>query len=67
VTRDLGGSLLLTAFGAGGEVVGERLFAEAEAGSRVMQSLVRDHLVEPWREIPEDLPSATGFLDSQAP
>lgn len=64
VTRDVGPSLLLTAYGRDGQVVGERLFADATAGSEVMRRLLQDELVEPWRDIPEDRTSATRFLDS---
>jgi hypothetical protein len=66
VARRTGAALLLTAYGKGGEVLGERLFADAIAGEDVMRGLSDAGLVESWREIPEGSASATRFLDAVA-
>jgi hypothetical protein len=67
VTRPVDGALLFTAYGAKGQLIGERLFADAEAGSALMKRLYDENLIEPWREIPEGLQSATRFLDAAQP
>jgi hypothetical protein len=64
ITRRVDGALLFTAYGANGQLIGERLFADAAEGAALMERLAAEKLVELWRPIPDGLSSATRFLDS---
>jgi hypothetical protein len=63
IARRVQGSLLFTAYGADGQLIGERLFANSVTGNEVMKRLSDQNLVEQWRDIPDDSVSATRFLD----
>ena len=63
VTRSLDASLLLTAYGADGQLIGERVFPDGALGSDIMKRLTDENLVEAWQEIPDGPVSATRFLE----
>jgi hypothetical protein len=63
VTRRVERSMLFTAYGPDGQLIGERLFADAAAGSDMMRHLSDARFVEEWRDIPDEIRSATRFLD----
>lgn len=63
VVRAVDASLLITAYGPDGQILGERLFADAASGASVMERLAADGFVDPWRDIPDGASSATRFLN----
>jgi hypothetical protein len=64
VARTVAASILLTAFGREGQVLGERLFPDAAEAAAVMERMRDEKVVEGWREIPEDEVSAARFLET---
>ena len=64
VARDVAAARLITAYGSDGQVLGERLFANAAEATAVMRRMKDENLVESWREIPDGEVSATRFLQT---
>jgi len=64
VARDVAASRLITAYGPDGQVLGERLFADAADATAFMRRMSDENLVETWREIPDGEVSAMRFLQT---